>query len=192
MLGQGESFCFCKTHVHYFPVFAVTTEIKFTNNVMLFQYFTDLHILVVLLKSFILYWSEATRRNCSAVRGGYQVMHFGTALCSMRSELKMRSLFTPLFSRSYSTYYSVPHKHKEVCVLNIWHKKKTVSQNIKPVHTPMTKKTNQSAVHSQREQSGLGAVQVNPKKKVFDGLVVGVVSAYIHPARQRAFIVLQP
>ncbi len=117
MLGQGESFCFCKTHVLMSPVFAVTTvgEIHFTNNLILLQYFTDLHILVVLLKSFILYWSEATRRNCSAVSGGYQVMQDGTAHCSMRSELKMISLFTSLFSRSYSTYYSVPHTQKEVC-----------------------------------------------------------------------------
>lgn len=51
-------------------------------------------------------------------------MHIGTALCSMRSELEMRSLFTALFSRSYSTYYSAPHKHKVVYVLNIWYKNK--------------------------------------------------------------------
>lgn len=38
-------------------------------------------------------------------------MHTGTALCSMRSELNMRSLFTSLFSRSYSTYYSIRDKH---------------------------------------------------------------------------------
>lgn len=110
-------------------------------------------------------------------------MPIGTALFSMRSELRMRSLFTSLFSRSYSTYYSQR---------GVWHKK-TVSQNTKLVHSPttFTKWTNQLVVHSQREQSGLGAVQVNPKKKVFDGLVVGVVPAHIRPTRQRAFISLQ-
>lgn len=69
----------------------------------------------------------------------------------------------------------------------------TVSQNTKLVHSPatVTKQTNQPAVHSQREQSRLGAVQVNPKKKVFDGLVVRAVPAHIRPSKQRAFISLQ-
>lgn len=62
----------------------------------------------VLSKSFILYWSEAVRRNCSAVSGGYHAMHIGTAVCSMRTELRMRRLSTVLFFRSYSTYKSAP------------------------------------------------------------------------------------
>lgn len=48
----------------------------------------------------------------------------------------------------------------------------------------LTKQTNQSAVHAKRKQSGLGAVQVHPKKKVFNGFVVGAVSAQILPTRQ--------
>lgn len=53
------------------------------------------------------------------------------------------------------------------------------------------KLTNQSAVHSQREQSGLGAVQVNTKKKVYDGFVVGLISAQVCPTGQRVVISLQ-
>lgn len=40
-------------------------------------------------------------------------MHAGTALCSTRSELKMRRLFILLFSKSYSTCFSVTRKNKE-------------------------------------------------------------------------------
>lgn len=43
--------------------------------------------------------------------------------------------------------------------------------------TKKTNKTDQPTVHSQREQPGLAAVWVKPEKKVFDGLIVGVVPA---------------
>lgn len=100
MLGQGVSFWFCRTHTILF-----SSNLQHQIHPVELQYFTNLHMLVVLLNSFILYWSEAMRRNCSAVREGYQAMHIGKALCSMRSELKMSSLFTSLFCRSYSTCY---------------------------------------------------------------------------------------
>lgn len=51
--------------------------------------------------------------------------------------------------------------------------------------------TNQSAVHAQREQPGLSAVQVNPKKKVFDRLVVRAVSTQIRPTKHRVLTGLQ-
>ena len=42
--------------------------------------------------------------KCSFVMGGYHVRHWGTALCSILSELVIFRLSLVLFSKSYSTY----------------------------------------------------------------------------------------
>lgn len=102
MLGRAPSFCFLVKNTHL--LFLRSSLTWWMRCAAPGGYFTDLHILVVLLKSFILYWSEATRRNCSEVVDGYQAMHIGTALCSTRSVLRMRSSFAVLFSKSYSTF----------------------------------------------------------------------------------------
>lgn len=63
----------------------------------------DLHIFVVTLSNFSLYRSDAISKKCSVVIGGYQAMHVGTPLCSMRSELRINNSPLMLFCRSYST-----------------------------------------------------------------------------------------
>ena len=62
-----------------------------------------LHLFVVTLYSLNLNWSLAVTRKCSLLSGGYQVMHCGTALCSILSTLVSSRLSFELFSRSYST-----------------------------------------------------------------------------------------
>ena len=54
-------------------------------------------------KTFSNTWSLATTRKSSLTIGGYQVKHWGTALCSILSELMRRRSSVLLFRRSYST-----------------------------------------------------------------------------------------
>ena len=74
-----------------------------------------LHILVVALYNLYLNWSPAVTMKLSLVTGGYQPMHRGTALCSMRSELRIRRSSLLLFSRSYSTLNKVMKR-----ILTVW------------------------------------------------------------------------
>lgn len=49
-------------------------------------------------------WSLATTRKSSLTMGGYHIKHWGTALCSILSELTSRTSSVLLFTRSYSTW----------------------------------------------------------------------------------------
>ena len=58
------------------------------------------------IHSFTSTWSFATTRKFSLTIGGYQAKHWGTALCSILSELIRRRSSVLLFRRSYSTWYT--------------------------------------------------------------------------------------
>lgn len=72
--------------------------------------------------------------------------------------------------------------HGKYLTWNIWHTE---------IVYILTKVSHQSALHSQRQQSGLAAVRVNTKKKVSDRLVMGAVPAKARPMMERSFFNLQ-
>ena len=62
-----------------------------------------LHILVVELTSFNLYWLLERRRKDSLETGGYQEREVGRALCSTLSDDRIRRLSCVECAKSYST-----------------------------------------------------------------------------------------